>query len=60
MQHERELCLRTKIAIGKMRLICAFHFMIRGGMKLEEEKKNDSRGQLLDTRALKAHRAGAT
>jgi len=29
-------------------------------MKLKEKKEKDSRGRLVDTRALKAHRAGAT
>lgn len=58
-RHEREL--RTEIAIGKMRLTRGYDSRWRNwGVKLGEERKKDSRGQLLDTRALKAHRAGAT
>lgn len=59
MRHERKLSSgRKSRSIGKMRLIRGY-FMTRDGTKLKEEKRKDSRGQLVDTQALKAHRAGA-
>lgn len=61
---KRECCVyserKSRSVCGKMRLIRE-HFMIHGNLKLGEGKeKEGSHGQLADTRALKAHRAGAT